>query len=273
MKHHGTAPLIAFDRVTKRFAKGTVALRGVSCQIARGEFCVILGPSGAGKSTMLRTVNGLVAPTEGQVHVAGEAVETKTLARLRPRIGMIHQQFNLSPRLSVAKNVLAGALPEMSTLAALLHLFSPRHKRRACDWIEKVGLAEEHLTRRVQDLSGGQQQRVGIARAFMLDPLVVLADEPAASLDPKTSADILRLLKQASKERGATVLCSLHQVELARQFADRIIGMRAARVVFDGAPDTLHEAELRQIYDAPKPFSDHDDAALPLGGVLWPAQA
>jgi phosphonate transport system ATP-binding protein len=267
------APLLAFDGVMKWFDGGAVALSGVTCQVARGEFCVILGPSGAGKSTLLRTINGLVTPTGGQVRLDGETVEAKILPRLRPRIGMIHQQFNLSPRLSVAKNVLAGALPAMSTAAALLHLFSPLHKRRACEWIARVGLNEEHLTRRAQDLSGGQQQRVGIARAFMLDPLLVLADEPVASLDPKTSRDILTLLKQASKERRTTVLCSLHQVELAREFADRIIGMRAGQVIFDGLPDALDEPALRQIYDQHKANAEGDEASVPLGGMLWPAQA
>ena len=234
---------------------------------------MVLGSSGAGKSTLLRTINGLVTPTRGQVRVNGEEVQAKALARIRPRIGMIHQQFNLSPRLSVAKNVLAGALPAMNTAAALLHLFPSIQRRRACQWIARVGLGEEHLRRRAQDLSGGQQQRVGIARAFMLDPLMVLADEPVASLDPKTSRDILGLLKEASKERQTTVLCSLHQVELAREFADRIIGMRAGQICFDGAPETLSDPVLRQIYGVQEPCAKIDDAPAPLGdGMLWPAR-
>lgn len=268
------APVLGFEGVTKKFADGTLALRSVSCKIERGEFCVILGSSGAGKSTLLRTVNGLVAPTAGRVRLDGNTIEAKTLARLRPRIGMIHQQFNLSPRLSVAKNVLAGALPALSTAAALLHLFPAEHRRRACALIARVGLGAEHLARRAQDLSGGQQQRVGIARAFMLEPLIVLADEPVASLDPKTSRDILGLLKQASKERRTTVLCSLHQLDLACEFADRIVGMRAGQIIFDGAPAALSEVVLRQIYGAAEPMVQVDAAPAPLGnGILWPAQA
>jgi phosphonate transport system ATP-binding protein len=270
------ARLISFDGVTKRFADGTMALRRVRCDVGRGQFCVVLGSSGAGKSTLLRSVNGLVEPTEGRVQVGGETVEKKSLRRIRPRIGMIHQQFNLAPRLSVAKNVLTGALPEMTTASALLHLFSSIHKRRACEWVARVGLGEEHLTRRAQDLSGGQQQRVGIARAFMLDPWVVLADEPVASLDPKTSRDILTLLKQASKERLTTVLCSLHQVELGREFADRIIGMRAGQIVFDGLPDALSEAVLQQIYgsDRLSDFREIEDGMSPApAGFLWQARA
>lgn len=274
MNRAANTPVLGFYDVTHRFADGTVALRDVSCKIGRGEFCVILGSSGAGKSTLLRTVNGLVKPIQGRVQLDGENVEKRTLARLRPRIGMIHQQFNLSPRLSVAKNVLAGTLPALSTAAALLHLFPAPHKRRACELIARVGLDEEHLTRRAQDLSGGQQQRVGIARAFMLDPLIVLADEPVASLDPKTSRDILSLLKQASKERQTTVLCSLHQLELACDFADRIIGMRAGQIIFDGAPAVLSEPVLKQIYGGPEPIAKIDETPAPLGsGILWPAQA
>lgn len=247
MSDHRASPMVAFNNVMKTFPDRTVALRGVSCGVDRGEFCVILGSSGAGKSTLLRTVNGLVAPTRGQVWVNGEEVEAKALVRLRPRIGMIHQQFNLSPRLSVAKNVLAGALPAMNTAAALLHLFPSVQRRRACEWI---------------------------ARAFMLDPLVVLADEPVASLDPKTSRDILGLLKQASKERQTTVLCSLHQLDHAREFADRIIGMRAGQILFDGAPETLNDSVLRQIYATQDPVAELHDVSVPHGnGIPWPARA
>jgi phosphonate transport system ATP-binding protein len=249
---------LIFESIGKRYPDGTVALADVSFEVPRGQFCVILGPSGAGKSTLLRCVNGLATPSEGQVHIDGEPVGRATLKRLRPRIAMIHQAFNLVPRASVASNVIAGALPAVSTARALAGLFPARFKQKACALVGDVGLSEEHLRRRVAALSGGQQQRVGIARAFMLDPAYVLADEPVASLDPRISADILELLAREARERDATVLCSLHQVDLARRFADRIVALKAGRVVFDGKPSALAEDRLAGIYgnvaDEPLPL-------------------
>jgi phosphonate transport system ATP-binding protein len=267
-------PMLNFQDLTKHYGAGHMicALRSVTLAVPRGQFCVVLGSSGAGKSTLLRTVNGLVNPTHGRVEVDGTEIGPRTLAQIRPRVAMIHQQFNLTPRLSVAKNVLAGALPELSTLAALLHIFPAQFRRRACELVARVGLGEEHLQRRAQELSGGQQQRVEIARAFMLDPSVVLADEPVASLDPATSREVLGLLKEASKERRATVLCSLHQVDLAREFADRVVGMRQGQVVFDGLPAELNEEILCSIYENKKPVAEIVEA--PAGvrpGILWPA--
>ncbi len=240
--------MLTFRDVGKRFPDGTEALRHVTLRVPRGQFCVIVGPSGAGKSTLLRTVNGLVTPTSGELVVADVPVTPRTLRAVRRSVAMIHQQFHLSPRLSVANNVLAGALPIVSTPRALLYLFPMALRRRACALVARVGLGEEHLRRRASQLSGGQQQRVGIARAFMLEPPLVLADEPVASLDPATSRDILGLLREASKERGTTVLCSLHQVDLARAFADRVVGMHAGQIVYDGPPADLDEAALGLIY-------------------------
>jgi phosphonate transport system ATP-binding protein len=245
--------VLAFRRVGQRFPDGTMALHAVDLHVPRGQFCVILGPSGAGKSTLLRTVNGLVLPTSGEVRVDGVVVTPRTLVTVRRRVAMIHQQFNLSPRLSVATNVLAGALPSVSTPRALLHLFPAALRRRACALLAGVGLGHEHLRRRASDLSGGQQQRVGVARAFILDPPVVLADEPVASLDPNTSREVLALLKQASRERGTTVLCSLHNVELAREFADRAVGLHRGEIVFDGTPADLDESTLALIYHQTRP--------------------
>jgi phosphonate transport system ATP-binding protein len=185
--------MLNFDSVAMRYADGTRALDGVSLQVPAGQFCVVLGSSGAGKSTLLRMANGLVKPTQGAVQVEGVPIVAAALARVRPRIGMIHQQFNLVLRSTVAENVLAGALPAMPTWRALLGLFTDAQRSKACALIESVGLQEQHLLRRVSELSGGQQQRVGIARAFMLDPPLVLADEPVASLDPQTSHDVLSL--------------------------------------------------------------------------------
>ena len=247
--------MLAFHGVSKTFPGGVSALCDLTLHVPRGQFCVVLGPSGAGKSTLLRLVNGLVEPTAGELRVDGTPVTRRTLRRVRPRVAMIHQQFNLSPRLGVLKNVLAGALPVISTGRALLHLFPRPLVRRACELVAQVGLGEEHLYRRASDLSGGQQQRVGIARAFILDPAIVLADEPVASLDPNISRDILSLLREAAKERGTTVLCSLHQVELAREFADRVVGVHSGTVVFDGPPTDLEEATLTLIYHQTRPGS------------------
>jgi phosphonate transport system ATP-binding protein len=216
-------------------------------------------------------VNGLSTPSAGTVHVDGVRVEARSLARIRPRIGMIHQQFNLVQRSTVAVNVLSGALPSLAGWRALLGLFQPADRRKACELLESVGLQEQHLRRRASELSGGQQQRVGIARAFMLDPPLVLADEPVASLDPQASADVVGLLKQQARERGTTVLCSLHQVDLARAFADRIVALRQGAVVFDGPPQAFDTAAAREVYGAAtmRPVAVHVPQATP----ATPAQA
>jgi phosphonate transport system ATP-binding protein len=240
--------MLEFVGISKSFKDGTLALNDVRFSVPQGQFCVILGPSGAGKSTLLRTVNGLSLPGSGEVRLDGQAVTTKSLKTLRPQIGMIHQGFNLAMRATVADNVIAGVLPVVPTWRALLGLFTPEQRLRACRLIEAVGLDEDHLRRRVSELSGGQQQRVGIARAFMLDPKLILADEPVASLDPKISDDIIRLIKFEARRRGSTVLCSLHQLDLARAYADRIIALKAGRVVFDGPPETLDAAKVSGIY-------------------------
>lgn len=241
---------LVFDGVEKRYPDGTVALAGVSLEIPEGQFCVLLGPSGAGKSTLLRTVNGLVRPTAGRVLIDGVAVEPRSLHRLRSGIGMIHQGFNLVSRSTVAENVIAGALPRVATLAALAGVYPRAFQHKACDLVAEVGLSELHLRRRVGELSGGQQQRVGVARAFMLDPAIVLADEPVASLDPQISKDILALIAREARARGSTVLCSLHQLDLARAFADRIVAMKAGRIAFDGPPEALTAEVANSLYTA-----------------------
>ena len=239
---------LVFEGVAKAYPDGVAALDGVSFTVPDGQVCVILGPSGAGKSTLLRCVNGLVLPSAGRVLIDGTAVGPKTLPRFRPSIGMIHQGFGLVARASVAANVVAGALPRVSTWRALAGLYPRPYQRKACDLLADVGLAEIHLRRRAGELSGGQQQRVGVARAFMLDPAVVLADEPVASLDPQTSADILALLVREARARGSTVLCSLHQIDLALRFADRIVALRAGRVAFDGPPAALAPRVIARLY-------------------------
>lgn len=246
---------IRFDSVGMRYGDGTIALGSITLEIPHGQFCVLLGPSGAGKSTLLRIVNGLAIPTAGTVSLNGAALGRRGLREVRRRIGMIHQGFSLVPRSNVATNVMAGALPEMSALRTLLNL-PPRHlKARACALLEAVGLEPTQLARRADSLSGGQQQRVGVARAFMLDPAIILADEPVASLDPRTGVDIMALLRAQARARGTTVLCSLHQIDLARAFADRIIGLREGQVTFDGRPEDLTAPVLARIYGGTAPVA------------------
>lgn len=239
---------VSFRGLHKQFPDGTRALRNVSFDVEQGAFCVILGPSGSGKSTLLRTVNGLMPLDAGDISIEGTVLSPKNLPALRRKVAMIYQQFALVSRASVAQNVIAGALADTSTLRALFGMFSAADRRKACTLLAAVGLEPEHLARRVSALSGGQQQRVGIARAFMRDPAVILADEPVASLDPATSRDIMTLLRNEARERGATVLCSLHQLDLARAFADRIVALRQGEVVFEGAPSELTGAAAAQIY-------------------------
>ena len=248
--------MVEFDAVSMAFASGhktvTDALIDVSFAVPRGQFCVVLGPSGSGKSTLLRVVNGMLRPTGGQVLFDGQALTDKRLPAVQQRVGMVHQQFNLVARASVLDNVVSGALPAIATARVLFKFWPGELQRRACRLLARVGLTEDHLYRRAARLSGGQQQRVAIARAFMLEPDVVLADEPVASLDPATSENVLRLLASASKETDTTVLCSLHQVELARKFADRIVALHDGRMAFDGAPAELSDSILAEVYaDAP----------------------
>jgi len=244
---------LKFVDVRKAFSTDAVAVDDVSFEVPRGQFCVVLGSSGAGKSTMLRMVNGMVEPSSGYVEFDGVKVDRKSLRTIQPRVGMVHQQFNLVPRLSVLNNILAGALPRISNFAAMLGLFPDPLRRKACRLLAEVGLGEEHLYRRAANLSGGQQQRVAIARAFILEPILVLADEPVASLDEETSRVILQLLREESRQHEATVLCSLHQVDLAIEFADRIVGMSHGKVVFDGPPDQFDPAAQRALYGAADP--------------------
>ena len=240
--------MVTFDHVSKTYADGTQALREITFTVPRGQFCVLLGASGAGKSTLLRAVNGLTALDGGHVHVGEWELNAQTRRQVRREVAMIHQQFNLVSRSRVEANVLAGAIASLPLWRVMLGIYPRALRQRAATLVAQVGLAEKHFSRRAERLSGGQQQRVGIARAFLLDPPLVLADEPVASLDPKISVEVLATLRAAAKERGTTILCSLHQVELARQFGDRIVGMRDGAVVFDGPPERLEAAAEQELY-------------------------
>jgi len=247
---------LVFDGAGKRFADGVQALDNVTFGVRRGAFCVLLGPSGSGKSTLLRAVNGLTTLSQGEVRIDGEAISSRSLAQVRRRVGMIHQHFGLIDRASVAENMIGGALAVIPTWRALTGLYPSRHKRKACALLDAVGLEPQHLRRPARALSGGQRQRVGIARALMLDPEIIVADEPVASLDPKASRDTLELLRQAARARGVTVLCSLHQVDLALEFADQIVALRKGRTVHIGAPNDLSPRALARFYEASPPSAE-----------------
>ena len=240
--------MIEVTGLTKTYGK-IAALRGVDLSVASGEMCVVLGPSGAGKSTLLRCVNRLVEPTSGTIVVGGLPAPRgrAELRELRRHVGMIFQDHNLVPRLSVLKNVLTGRLASMPVLTSVVQLFPRADVEVALHALERVALADRAMDR-ADRLSGGQQQRVGIARALAQQPQVILADEPVASLDPKTARVVLDDLRRAAHELGIAVLCNLHQVEYAIEFADRIVGIGAGRVVFEGTPAQLDDVALARIY-------------------------
>jgi phosphonate transport system ATP-binding protein len=240
--------MIEVRGLSKRYGELT-ALTDISLKVEPGEMLVVLGPSGAGKSTLLRCVNRLVEPSSGEVRIAGDppAGGGAALRRLRSQVGMIFQDHNLVPRLSVLKNVLTGRLARMPAWMSLLQLFRDEDLRIALDCLKRVEL-DDRAWSRADRLSGGQQQRVGIARALAQEPRAILADEPVASLDPKTARVVLNDLKRASRDLGIAVLCNLHQVGYAMEFADRIVGIHAGRMVFEGRPDNLDQQGLARIY-------------------------
>jgi len=225
------------------------ALKGIDLDVAPGEFLVVLGPSGAGKSTLLRCINRLTPPTRGDIDVDGQPAsdDAASLRRLRRNVAMIFQHYNVVPRLSVQKNVLTGRLGAVPSLLSWLQVFPRADVAIAHECLRRVEL-DDKAELRTDTLSGGQKQRVGIARALAQQPKIILADEPVASLDPKTSRTVLTYLKQASRALGITVVCNLHQIDYAREFGERIVGVSSGRIVFDGTPDRLTDDVLRCIY-------------------------
>ncbi len=225
------------------------ALKGIDLDVAPGEFLVVLGPSGAGKSTLLRCINRLAEPTSGEIHIDGQLAQPSgaSLRALRRQVAMIFQHYNVVPRLSVQKNVLTGRMGAMPAVLSWLQWFPRKDVAIALECLRRVEL-QDKAELRTDTLSGGQKQRVGIARALAQQPKVILADEPVASLDPKTSRTVLNYLKQASRELGITVVCNLHQIDYAREFGERIVGVSGGRIVYDGGPEGLTDEVLRKIY-------------------------
>jgi phosphonate transport system ATP-binding protein len=239
---------IEIKELRKTFDNGTRAIQGVDLTINEGEFVVILGASGSGKTTLLRSINGLVDCEKGEIKFDGNIVSSTTLPLLRKQIGMVFQDFNLVNNLSSINNVLTGLLDSSNTLMSMMYLFTKGQKKLALSCLDKVGLLDKAYDR-VDQLSGGQKQRVGIARAIIKNPTLLLADEPVASLDPMISDSIMTLLWNIRHEIGLTVICNLHQVDLALKYSDRIIGLSGGRVVLDAPTKDVDEAYIRKIYD------------------------
>ncbi|RCW51720.1 phosphonate ABC transporter ATP-binding protein [Paenibacillus prosopidis] len=242
--------LLEIRNLKKTYTDGTTALQGVDFKVNRGEFVVIIGSSGAGKSTLLRCINQLVQPSEGAVlfnNVDTTKASSSQVRKLRREVGMIFQSFNLIERVSVLRNVLNGRLGYMNPITGTLGLFSKRDVAEAKKILLRLGLNQQ-IYKRADELSGGQQQRVGIARALSQQPMLILADEPIASLDPLTSESIMNHLHSICREDGITCIVNLHQVDVAKKYATRIIGIHKGTVAFDGRPDELSEEIIQHIY-------------------------
>ncbi len=243
-------PMIELRDVTKVYENGTVGLKKINLTIHKGEFVVVVGLSGAGKSTLLRSINRLHDITKGDILIDGKSItkaKGKELRLIRRDIGMIFQNFNLVKRSSVLRNVLTGRVAYYPTYKTTFNLFSKEDKQRAYEALQRVDLGDKVYSR-ADELSGGQQQRVSIARVLTQNPKIILADEPIASLDPKTSRKVMEDLKMLNEEFGMTVLLNLHSVELAREFGQRLIGIRAGEVVYDGPVAETTDEQIRQVY-------------------------
>jgi phosphonate transport system ATP-binding protein len=236
--------------LTKRYRTGDLALKGIDLDVPDGQVMALIGPSGAGKSTVIRCINRLVEPTAGTVELNGADVVklgTGELRRVRRRMGMIFQEYALVERLSVMENVLSGRLGYVGFWQSWLRRFPQSDIDEAFRLLERVGL--DHMAdKRADELSGGQRQRVGICRALIQNPELLLVDEPTASLDPKTSRQIMRLIKELCHERRLSAIINIHDVMLAQMFAERIVGLQLGTIVYDGPPNGLTAEVLTKIY-------------------------
>lgn len=240
---------IRFDNVDKSFHDNEV-LHDISFTASAGEFIALVGPSGAGKSTLLRLINGIHRPTSGSITVLGTSpadCSRRDLQRLRTRVGFIFQQFGLVGRVTALENVLMGALSQLKAPRYGIVTYPRAMRERAVEMLDRVGLADQRF-QRCDTLSGGQQQRVAIARTLMQDADIVLADEPVASLDPTASVDVLEMLRRLSREDGFTVVCSLHQVDLALAHSDRVVAVREGHIILDQTTAETSESDIKSVY-------------------------
>lgn len=243
-------PVLKFVNVNKYYNNNVHALHNINLEIAAGEFISVIGPSGSGKSTLLRTVNRLIDVSDGEICLDGEnitGIGGKKLRAVRRKVGMIFQNYNLVYRLSVLQNVLHGYLGYLDGIKGFLGIYPEEEKLRAISLLEEMGLGA-FCYNRAADLSGGQKQRVGIARAIMQRPKIMLADEPIASLDPSSAKNIMDILVGLVKDRQITCIVNLHQLEVAKKYSTRIIGLSKGTIVFDGKPEELTDEVVEKIY-------------------------
>ena len=238
--------MLEINNLRKNFNNGTHALKGVSFKVKKGEFISILGPSGSGKTTLLRSINGLESIENGEVIFNNNKITKENLPEVQKKTGMIFQEFNLVNNLSSINNVLTGLLNSSSKFLSMFYLFTKEQKLEALQSLKTVGLLEKSYSR-VDELSGGQRQRIGIARAIIKKPILLLADEPVASLDPKAALSTMKLLKKINKDFNITILCNLHQTNLAMEFSDRVIGLSDGSIVFDEEAKFL-EKNINKLY-------------------------
>ncbi len=242
--------MIEFKNVSKRYPNGFEALKNINLSIEQGEFVAIIGLSGAGKSTLIRTINRMHDISSGSLTVDGTDVMSlhgKGLRSFRRRIGMIFQSFNLITRTTVIKNVLTAFVPDLPWWRAAFGIFTKEEKMKALESLDKVGILDKAFGRADQ-LSGGQQQRVALARTLAQNPQIILADEPVAALDPVTAKQVMDDFRRINRDMNITVLINIHHVELALQYADRVVGIRAGEIVYDGPVDKVDQAVLDSIY-------------------------
>ncbi|MCL7746854.1 phosphonate ABC transporter ATP-binding protein [Halalkalibacter alkaliphilus] len=242
--------ILEIKNLNKVYPDGTKALKNINFKAKKGEFIVVIGPSGAGKSTLLRSINRLSEPTDGEIIFLGENIlkaNKGKLRKIRRHIGMIFQGFNLVKRLPTVRNVLHGRLGYMSSIKGAFGMFDKNDVQKALEVLERVGL-EEQAFKRADELSGGQQQRVAIARAINQSPSLILADEPIASLDPNSSQIVMDYLRKVCDEDGLTTIVNLHQVDIAKEYADRIIGVKDGEIFYDGSPRGLTDEVIQKLY-------------------------
>jgi len=242
--------MLELENLTKRYNTGDLALQGIDLEIPNGQVLALIGPSGAGKSTLIRCINRLVEPTNGSAvlnEVNLTKLSSRALRKSRRKMGMIFQEYALVERLTVMENVLSGRLGYIGFWKSFFRKFPKKDMNEAFRLLDRVGLLEM-ADKRADELSGGQRQRVGICRALIQDPDLLLVDEPTASLDPKTSRQIMRLINELCQERGLTAIINIHDVLLAQMFSQRIVGLALGKIVYDGNPEGLTPEVLTKIY-------------------------